>query len=89
MPPASASAVAVVAMVESAAMPSAPPICWDVLISPDARPGLRRLDARERRDRDRHEREADAERDEQEAGQQVGHVRAVDRDLREEQRGRR
>ena len=33
-----ASSVREVAIVESAAMPSAPPICWVVLMSPDARP---------------------------------------------------
>ena len=38
VPDAIASEVRDVAIVESAAMPSAPPICCDVLISPDARP---------------------------------------------------
>ena len=37
-PDAIASAVREVAIVESAAMPSAPPICCDVLIRPDASP---------------------------------------------------
>ncbi len=37
-PPANASLVRDVAIVDSAAMPSAPPICCDVLISPDASP---------------------------------------------------
>src|SRR5262249_15789959 len=37
-PDATASAVREVAIVESAAIPSAPPICCDVLMSPDARP---------------------------------------------------
>ena len=37
-PPASASCVRDVAIVDSAAMPSAPPICCDVLIRPDASP---------------------------------------------------
>ena len=48
-------------------MPSAPPICCDVLMSPDARPASFGLDAREGRDRDRHERERHADRDDQEA----------------------
>ena len=37
-PPRTASSVCVVAIVDSAAMPSAPPICWEVLIRPEARP---------------------------------------------------
>src|SRR3954454_2332874 len=37
-PPAIASLVREVAIVDSAAIPSAPPICCDVLIKPDARP---------------------------------------------------
>ena len=73
----------VVATVVRIATPSAPPICWDVLISPDASPASLRLDARERGDRDRDEGEAEPDADQEEAGQQVGDVRAVDRDLRE------
>ena len=72
VPDAIASDVRDVAIVESAAMPSAPPICCDVLIRPDARPASCSPDARERGDRDRHEREAEADADEQEARQQVG-----------------
>ena len=37
-PVVSASVVRVVAIVDSAAIPSAPPICCDVLINPEARP---------------------------------------------------
>ena len=84
-----ASSVCVVAIVESAAMPSAPPICCVVLIRPEASPASRRLDARERRDRDRHEREAEPEPDQQEPGQQVTEVRPADRDLREVDEARR
>ena len=78
-----ASVVCAIAIVESTAMPSAPPICCDVLISPDARPASFAVHARERRDRDRHERERHPDRDQQEARQQVAEVRAADRDLRE------
>ena len=45
--------------------------------------GLVWLRPRDRRDRDRHERERHAEPDDEEAREQVGPVRAVDRDLRE------
>ena len=38
VPEASASSVRELAIVDSAAIPSAPPICCDVLIRPDARP---------------------------------------------------
>ena len=38
VPEATASLVVEVAIVESIAIPTAPPICWDVLISPEARP---------------------------------------------------
>ena len=90
-PAATASSVCEVAIVDSAAMPSAPPICCDVLISPEASPASAGLHARQRRDRDRHEREADADPDQQEAGQEVAEVGAADRDLREvhEARGER
>src|SRR6266508_2204623 len=37
-PPATASSVRDVAIVDSAAIPNAPPICCDVLIRPDASP---------------------------------------------------
>ena len=40
VPAAISSVVVEVAIADSAAMPSAPPTCCDVLISPDARPGL-------------------------------------------------
>ena len=66
-------------------MPSAPPICCDVLISPEARPASFACDARERRDRDRDEREPHAQRDHEEARQQVAEVGAPDGDLREVQ----
>jgi hypothetical protein len=82
VPEASASSVCVLAIVESAAIPSAPPICCEVLISP-RRAGLGGLHAGQRGDRDRHEREADAEADQQEARQQVAQVAAADRHLRE------
>jgi hypothetical protein len=38
VPVATASVVVVTAIVERIAMPTAPPICCDVLMSPDARP---------------------------------------------------
>ena len=49
-PPTSASesAVRLVARVERIASPSAPPICWDVLKRPDARPASLGLDAARR-----------------------------------------
>ena len=56
-----ASRVRELAIAARTARPSAPPICWLVLIRPEARPGLVRLDARHRGDRHRHEREAEAE----------------------------
>ena len=87
VPAATALSVREIAIVERTAMPSAPPICCDVLIRPDASPASL-ADAGERRDRDRDEPERHPERDDQEAGQQVAAVRAVDRDLREQQRGR-
>ena len=69
--------------------PSAPPICWLVLISPDASPASPEVDARERRDRDRDEGEAEPDPDEDEADEQVSEVRAVDGDLGEVPRARR
>ena len=68
-----------VAIADRIAMPSAPPICCEVLIRPDARPASAGLDPGQRGDRDRHEREADADADQQEARQQVAHVAAVRR----------
>ena len=56
-----------VAIDDSAAIPSAPPICCEVLIRPGSEPCFGGLHAGERRDRDRHEREAEADADEQEA----------------------
>src|SRR3954447_6474645 len=38
LPATSLSVVVVVAIADSAAMPNAPPTCWEVLISPEARP---------------------------------------------------
>ena len=75
--------VRVVATVVRRARPSAPPICWLVLMSPDARPASGPSTPGERGDRDRHEREAHADADDQEAGQQVDRVGAVDRHLGE------
>ena len=65
------------------ATPSAPPICCDVLNSPDARPASCGADARERGDRHRHEREAEPDPDREEARQEVDRVRAVGGDLGE------
>ena len=87
-PEAILSVVVEVAIADSAAIPSAPPTCCDVLMQPGREAGLRRLDAGEGGDRDRHEREAHPDRDHQEAGKQVGDVRAVRRDLREERDAR-
>ena len=53
------------------ASPIAPPICWFVLISPDASPASSRFDARERGDRHGHEREAEPDPDQDEPGQEV------------------
>ena len=38
VPDATASLVVDVAIVERSAIPTAPPICWDVLMRPEARP---------------------------------------------------
>ena len=79
--PVESSVLAVdVAIAESAAMPSAPPICCVVLNSPDASPASQAALC-ERRNRNRHEREAEPDRNHQEPGQQVSPVRAADRDL--------
>ena len=48
---------------------------------PGGEAGLGVAHSGQRGDRDRHEREAQSDRDQEEAGQQVGRVRAVDRDL--------
>ena len=72
-----------VAIADSTAMPEC---STDLLRGVDQagrKPGLSGLDTSERSDRDRHEREADAEPDEQEARQQVAGVTAADGDLRE------
>ena len=80
--------VRVVAIVDSAAIPSAPPICCEVLISPEASPASVGPDPGERGDRDRHEGEPDPEADQEEAGQQVRDIAAVDRDLGEQDQAR-
>ena len=69
-------------MVARTASPRAPPTCCDVLISPLASPDSL-ADARDRGDRRRHEREAEADRREQRRAQDVGQEAAVDGDLRE------
>ena len=78
-PALSSVVVCVNATVAAIATPSAPPICCDVLISPDARPASWGCDAGERRDRHRDERERHADADEQVAGQQVGREARVHR----------
>ena len=70
-PLASSVFVCVNATVAAIATPSAPPICCDVLISPDASPASCVLDAGERGDRHRDERERHADADQQVARQQV------------------
>ena len=82
-PPATRSPVRLLAIEARIARPSAPPICCDVLIRPGGQAGLVVLDARHRGDRHRHEREAEADRGQQRREQDVGHVVAVRRDLRE------
>ena len=71
------------------ATPSAPPICCDVLMSPDASPASLRLDAGERCDRHRDERERHADAHQQVAGQQVRRERAVRGNLRVPEHRRR
>ena len=55
VPDATASLVVDVAIVERIAIPTAPPICCDVLIRPDARPASCCARPGERRDRERDE----------------------------------
>ena len=74
----------VVAIVVAAATPIAPPICWLVLIRPDATPASDWPDAGERADRHRHEREREPDAAQQERREQIPEVVAVHRQLRVE-----
>ena len=83
VPAATALSVRDVAIVDSAAMPSAPPICCEVLNRPDARPASAGwTPARAAIEIGTNEKPIPSP-DQQEAGQEVTEVRAVDRDLRE------
>ena len=66
-----------VATDDSTASPSAPPTCCAVLSRPDASPASSCVDARDRRDRQRHERQAEPDRDDHRRHQHVADVRAV------------
>ena len=83
MPDAIASSVRDVAIVDSAAMPSAPPICCDVLISPEASPASAGWTPASAAIEIGTKEKPMPSADEQEAGQEVVEVRAADRDLRE------
>ena len=77
------------AIVERIARPSAPPICCDVLKSPEASPWSSSSRPGRRDERQRHEHGAHAERGEDHRRQHVGDVRAVDRHLRQQQQPER
>jgi len=81
--------VTVVATVGASATPIAPPICWLVLISPEAMPASAGRDAGQRADRHRNEREGEPDSAEQELGEQIGEVVTVHRKLREQHECRR
>ena len=70
-PARAADPVCATATDERIAIPSAPPICCDVLIIPDASPASFGLDTGQGRDRDGHECEGHPDRDDQESRQQV------------------
>ncbi len=70
-----------------AARPTAPPICWLVLIRPEAAPASVARGPGQGGDRIGHEGQPQTEAGQQEAGQQVRHVAAVHRQPRVEQQG--
>ena len=59
------------AIVARIASPSAPPTCWEVLISPEASPASLWFGSAHRGDRDRHEREPEADRGQQRRAEDV------------------
>ena len=66
--PSSALVVRLTASVERIASPSAPPTCWEVLKSPDARPASSCVDATRREQRHRHEGQPHPDRDRDQPG---------------------
>ena len=76
------------AMLASTARPSAPPIMNAVFTTPDARPGLLRLDVAHRREQQRVERHAGADAGEDHRRQDVHEEAPADRRMREEQQAR-
>ena len=88
VPAATSSSVREIAIVESSAIPTAPPICCDVLISPDARPASACATPASAAIVIGTKQSAMPSPMIRKPGKQIRRVRAVDRDLREQDAGR-